>query len=108
MRKTLEFYGYDVMDAADGLEACKLAESFVEPIDLLLTDLVMPRMSGLDLARRIRQDRPEIQILYTSGYTEGFVTQDGDREEIGRAFIEKPFTRAGLARRVRDVLSAGT
>ncbi len=106
MRKTLESYGYDVMDAADGLAACKLAESFAEPIDLLLTDLVMPRMSGLELARRIREDRPGIQILYTSGYTEGFVKQDRDRDELGSAFIEKPFTRTSLARRVRDVLSA--
>ena len=106
MRKTLEFYGYDVIDAADGLEACELAESFAEPIDLLLTDLVMPRMSGLDLARRIRQDRPDIQILYTSGYTEGFVKQDRDREELGNALIEKPFTLTSLARRVREVLSA--
>ena len=106
MRKTLEFYGYDVMDAADGLEACKLAESFAEPIDLLLTDLVMPHMSGLELARRIREDRPEIQILYTSGYTEGFIKQDRDREELGNALIEKPFTRTSLARRVRDLLSA--
>ena len=106
MRKTLESFGYDVIDAADGLEACRMAEAFAEPIDLLLTDLVMPRMSGLELAHRIRQDRPEIQILYTSGYTEGFVKQDADREELGGAFIEKPFTRTSLARRVRDVLSA--
>ena len=106
IRKILESFGYDVIDAADGLEACRLAEAFAQPIDLLLTDLVMPRMSGLELAHRIRQDRPEIQILYTSGYTEGFVKQDADREELGSAFIEKPFTRTSLARRVRDVLSA--
>ncbi len=69
-----------------------------------MTDLVMPGMGGLELARRIRQQRPEIQILYTSGYTERFVGQD--REELDGAFIEKPFTRTSLARRVRDVLSS--
>ena len=104
-RKILESYGYTVIDAPDGHEACRMAAAFPKPIDLLMTDLVMPQMGGFEVAARIRSARPEIQVLYTSGYTEAFVKQNEDREALSEAFVEKPFTRSVLGRRVREALS---
>jgi two-component system cell cycle sensor histidine kinase/response regulator CckA len=106
MCKTLKSYGYSVLDAANGVDACRVADEHEEAIDLVLTDLVMPKVGGLELVRRIRKSRPEVRVLYTSGYTDGFVAQDGVQKELGSSFLQKPFAAADLARRVRELLSA--
>ena len=75
------------------------------PVHLLLTDVVMPQMSGRDLLDRLRPLRPDIRVLFTSGYTEEAL----HRTELERdaAFLQKPFTEDALAQKVRDVLDDG-
>jgi signal transduction histidine kinase len=89
--------GYTVLEAADVEDAVRLAEEHAGPIHLLLTDVVMPRMSGPELAQSVRQRRPETAVLYVSGYTDDtrIVT------EPQAAFLEKPFQVADLVRAVR-------
>ncbi len=95
--------GYRVLEAAGGEEALLLSRDHAAPIHLLLTDLVMPRMSGQALAERFRLERPGIRVLYVSGYPQGEI---GDRP-LGEAAPPpplKPFTPESLARKVREVL----
>jgi PAS domain S-box-containing protein len=103
VRSMLEASGYAVLEAPNGLEACTIAEEHLQSIDLVLTDLVMPRMGGLELVRRIREHRPELPVLYTSGYTEGFM--EPDLAGPGAAFLQKPFSKMGLVRRIQDILA---
>ena len=105
MRKTLESKGFVVLDAPNGVVACGIAAEFPGTIDLVLTDLVMPLMGGLELATQIRQQRPSIRVLYTSGYTDRFVEQDGVTDDFGASFLQKPFTKAGLVKRVQEALA---
>jgi PAS domain S-box-containing protein len=102
--RVLGTHGYAVIEAADGEEALAIAQA--EPtIDLLLTDVVMPGISGRELAERLAASRPELRILYMSGYTDEAIVHHGVRE--GEAeFIAKPFTPDALARKVRGVLDA--
>ena len=104
MQRTLESYGYAVLAASDGFDACRKSGSHDASIDLVLTDLVLPRMNGLELARRIRAERPGIRVLYTSGYTDRFVSREVDQAELRSAFLQKPFTTGGLVRCVRETL----
>jgi CheY-like chemotaxis protein len=95
----LEAHGYRVLQARDPGEALQIAEQ--EPavsIDLLLTDLVMPQMSGIDLAKRLRTLRPTIQVLYMSGFVQS--------EALTAELVTKPFKAEYLAQKVREVLSA--
>jgi signal transduction histidine kinase/ActR/RegA family two-component response regulator len=102
--RVLRTHGYAVIEAADGEEALAIAQA--EPaIHLLLTDVVMPGISGRELAERLAASRPELRILYMSGYTDEAIVHHGVRE--GEAeFIAKPFTPDALARKVRGVLDA--
>ena len=96
--------GYTVLEAAEGIEALRLAGAHTEQgVDLLLTDVVMPLMSGWELSDRLRESQPGIRVLYTSGYTADAATHLGSREG-GAVFIEKPFTPLQLAQKVRAVL----
>jgi signal transduction histidine kinase len=104
-RQALEQSGYTVLHARQPDEALFLCERYTGPIDLLLTDLVMPGMSGHDLAERLVPMRPEMKILYVSGYTDNAIVHHGVLDEE-TAFLQKPFTPAVLARRVREVLGA--
>ena len=102
--KILKRLGYHVISASDGKEALELAEKRKEPIDLLVTDVVMPGMNGRQLADRLAAIHPEAKVLYTSGYTEDAIAQHGIIDE-GLNFIGKPYSPQALAQKVREALS---
>jgi two-component system, cell cycle sensor histidine kinase and response regulator CckA len=104
-RMILQSSGYTVLEAEDGQEAVSVAEQYPARIHLLLTDLVMPRMSGRQLADVLAKARPGLRILFMSGYTAEAVVGPGE-PEAGVAFLHKPFSPIGLARKVREVLDA--
>jgi two-component system cell cycle sensor histidine kinase/response regulator CckA len=101
--KILETYGYQVLEARNGGSALLLCERYEKPIDLLLTDVVMPEMSGRELADRLASQHPEMKVLYMSGYIDDVIVHHGVLDE-GTAFIQKPFAADVLARKVREVL----
>ncbi len=107
VRETLEREGYKLFDAADPLDARRIAEDFQEPIQLLITDVVMPKVNGRELAEQIVRRRPETKVLYMSGYTDNAIVNNGLLDR-GFAFIQKPFTPAALTHKVREVLEGGT
>jgi PAS domain S-box-containing protein len=99
----LEGYGYQVLDCSSADQAIKTAEAFSKPIHLLLTDVIMPGMSGRQLAEQILQKRPQTKIVYMTGYTDDMVVQHRVLEP-GVKVLPKPFTRVELARKVRSTL----
>jgi CheY-like chemotaxis protein len=99
----LERYGYTVLSASDSDEALAVCGDHEAPIDLLLTDVVMPKLSARELATRVRILHPEARLLYMSGYADDAVIRHGVIAE-GTAFLQKPFAAAELARKVREVL----
>jgi PAS domain S-box-containing protein len=96
--------GYDVIPSLDPKHAEQIAARFSGDIHLLLTDMVMPGTSGRELAERISARRPDIRVLFMSGYTDNVITSGGMLEE-GLAFLQKPFSPAALVQKVREVLS---
>jgi CheY-like chemotaxis protein len=103
-RETLERAGYRVLAAADGSQALALAGSHDGPIDLLLTDVIMPGMNGRELAATLTRRRPGLRVLYASGYTDNMLEGQGALTP-GVTLLDKPFTPADLAAKVRDVLA---
>jgi CheY-like chemotaxis protein len=102
-RRMLERQGYTVLEAQDGNDALKIAAEHRGPIDLLLTDVVMPEIGGLELADRIKTERPEVKVLFMSGYTHEAITGQASLA-TGVAYVEKPFTPLHLNEMVRGVL----
>jgi two-component system, cell cycle sensor histidine kinase and response regulator CckA len=101
-REVLRRQGYVVLEARHGLDALRVAERHGESIHLMVTDVVMPHLSGRDLAERLMVLRPEMKVLFISGYTDHAVMH---RELLpGSEFLQKPFTPAAFARKVRGVL----
>jgi PAS domain S-box-containing protein len=101
-RDILAKRGYEVLDARDGDEALAVARQHPGAIDLLITDVVMPGVSGRDLASRLTLERPDLRVLYTSGYTENMMLRSGF--ENGLTLLAKPFLPAELLQKVSDVL----
>jgi CheY-like chemotaxis protein len=104
-QRALEAQGYVVLAASDATTALRLVERHGGTIHVLLTDVVMPGMSGRDLADQLTTRRPGIRVLYMSGYPGDAVVQHGELQ-AGSAFLQKPFSPDSLARKVRDVLDA--
>jgi signal transduction histidine kinase len=102
LTQVLREQGYTVLEAANGAEAIRVAEAYA-PIDLLLTDVVMPLMGGKEAAATITARDPHVKVLFMSGYTHGAIVQNGQLDQ-GIAFLNKPFTPAALIRKVREVL----
>jgi two-component system cell cycle sensor histidine kinase/response regulator CckA len=102
-RGILQSYGYEVLEARSGIEALRLWAQHDSRIDLLLTDIVMPAMSGLDLARKLRQEKHDLKVLYSSGYSIEVAGQDFGLTE-GMAFLKKPYQPSALAMKVRECL----
>jgi two-component system cell cycle sensor histidine kinase/response regulator CckA len=104
-RQILERQGYTVLEAPNGTTALELATRFSGPIDLLLTDVVMPETSGRQLAERFLKFRPAGKVLFMSGYTDDAVVLHGVLES-GTPYLQKPFSARGLGMKVREVLEA--
>jgi len=103
VREILEMSGYVVLEARQGAEALELSNRHAGTIHLLVTDVVMPQMSGRELAQRLATLRPELKVLYMSGYTDDAIVRHGVLAS-GIAFLSKPFTPNALALKVREVL----
>jgi len=103
LKQVLEDQGYQVLAAANGAEALAISENLDLAINLMITDVVMPHMSGRELAERMKELRPDLPVLFMSGYTDDAMVHHGLLDEKLN-FIQKPFDSAGVARKVREVL----
>jgi CheY-like chemotaxis protein len=102
-RRVLEGAGYRVLEAANGEQALTLMGGWGSDLDLVITDVIMPGMSGQELSARLREARPTLKILYVSGYTDDAILQHG-KLLPNTAFLQKPFSPVSLSQGVRDVL----
>jgi len=106
-RDCLVAAGYRVLEARDGEEALRIAEGHAEPIHLLLTDVMMPRLNGVELAGRLTRQRPDMKVLYMSGFAVvGAQTEQlsGPGLQPGDPILPKPFGTEALIRKIREVL----
>src|SRR5262249_52360710 len=106
-RQFLETQGYTVVEAADGAAAVQICVAHQGTIHLLLTDVIMPGMNGRELAQRVSEIRPNIKVLYMSGYTENAIGHNGTLD-AGITLLQKPFTLHALKAKVREVLDQTT
>ena len=105
LRELLESFGYSVLEAGQGADALRVAAEHRGTIDLLLSDIVMPQMTGNELAQRLAHLRPATKVLFMSGYAAGVAPQH--QIPSGAPYIEKPFTADALAGAIREVLDRG-
>jgi CheY-like chemotaxis protein len=103
IRRTLEKAGYDVLEAASPEEALPISQTFGGTVHLLITDIVMPGSNGRELAERLQPGRPEMRVLYISGYTDNAIVHHGVVDERVD-FLQKPFTPQALVARVHAVI----
>jgi DNA-binding NtrC family response regulator len=101
--QVLNRQGYRVLTAARGQEALSLAQEYPQQIQLLLTDIVMPGMSGKALAEKLAQRHPGLKVIFMSGYSDSMIARHGVLEQ-GHIFIQKPFSLRMLVHKVREVL----
>ena len=104
--KILQNKGYTVLEASHGNDAIEVCDKFEGSIHLMVTDVIMPQMSGRELAERLAPMRPEMRVLYMSGYPDNTIVQHGVLEP-GTAFLQKPFTISALEIKVREILDSG-
>jgi two-component system cell cycle sensor histidine kinase/response regulator CckA len=104
-RQFLTRSGYTVLEASDGEDGLRASREHGGPIHLMITDVVMPRMGGPQLAERLADERPDMKVLFVSGYAENTVLQHG-KIDVTTRFLQKPFSSKALARKVREVLGA--
>jgi PAS domain S-box-containing protein len=107
VREYLQGAGYRVLDAGDGIEALEVAAAHKGTIHILITDVVMPRLSGRDLAAKLSSERPGVKVLFISGYTDDTIVRHGVLEG-GVAFLQKPFNLKSLSEKIREVLKGET
>jgi two-component system cell cycle sensor histidine kinase/response regulator CckA len=106
IRRSLESQEHQLLEACNGDEALRLAAAHHGPIDLLVTDVVMPRMDGFTLGECLVESHPEIHVLFLSGQADRSTAVRGGLREAGQSFLLKPFTRDCLLRAIRDQLRA--
>lgn len=106
-RRALERQGYQVLEAPHGQEAIAICRRYPMPINLVLTDIVMPQLGGRALADWLAVERPAVKVVFMSGYTDGDLGRQGVLDSAV-AYVQKPFTAAGLAAVVRGVLDGPT
>src|SRR5205823_7180694 len=99
----LQGLGYSVLEAKDGGDAVALAQHYTGRIDLLLTDMVMPHIRGSEVARRMLARRPDMQVVFMSGYTEGEIGSISNENDREAAILQKPFELSTLATKIREV-----
>jgi two-component system cell cycle sensor histidine kinase/response regulator CckA len=102
-QRALQMYGYRILDAENGEDALRICAEYEGQIDLMITDVVMPKIGGREAAKRLKSLYPKIKVIYMSGYTNNAIV-NYDVLESGLNFLEKPFTTQGLARKAREVL----
>jgi CheY-like chemotaxis protein len=103
--RALRSQGYQILEAANGAEALEVLSRAAGPVDLVLSDVVMPVLNGRELSERLAADHPEIRVLFMSGYTDDDIVRRGLLQP-GAPFLQKPFVAADLSRKVRDVLDS--
>src|SRR5262249_9140592 len=103
-REFLESGGYRVLEARDGADAVRLMSAYKGTIDLLITDMVMPGMSGQELAGRLQHQHPDLCVIFMSGYSEHAAAEAAQTDGTIR-LLTKPFSRSALLRTIRDVLN---
>ena len=102
--ESLKIFGYDVIEAENGKKALQVCiKDSEKPIHLLITDVIMPDMGGSELAKKLEKLKPDIKVLYMSGYTDNAIVHHGVLDE-GVLFLQKPFSPQALARKVREIL----
>jgi PAS domain S-box-containing protein len=105
MQQSLQSHGYHVLTAHDGTSALALAAEKLDSVDLVVTDVIMPKINGRQLATQLRQQRPLLRVLYVSGYHDDVFATNGSETHNG-AFLQKPFSPQDLARKVRELLDS--
>lgn len=103
--QVLKLAGFQVLEARDGVDGLEVAESHEGPIDLVITDVVMPRLDGRSMAKQLLNHRPDLHFLFISGYTDDIILQYGLFQD-GLEFVPKPFSPATLLHKVRYLLQA--
>ena len=105
-QNALQMHGYKVLDAENGEDALRVSQAHEGPIDLMITDVVMPKMGGKEAADRLQPLYPQMKVIYMSGYTDNAIVKHGVLAP-GLNFLQKPFTPESLARKVREMLDHG-